>query len=240
MVVPGSGSMESKFLVYVLFDPDTREARYVGKTVQGPARFQNHLSTSRLRVARGVTTKIHSQRWVDSLIRKGAMPGYAVLEYCAKSEVSDVERAWVLYFKMIGCRLTNMTAGGDGGSGIPDDETRERRRLSNIKTWSDPGRRKEHAAKMKAIASRPDDARRRPRTEAERAVLSAAMKDRVFTKEHREKIGLAHRGRVFSAETIEKMRAAARSRPPRRPMSPEEKINLLARRWPGRGHGEES
>src|ERR1035437_8118777 len=101
--------------IYALIHPETKEIRYVGKT-QGPLsfRYKRHTQDSK----RGES---HVYRWWRSL-GDDITPEMIILEENPLDNLSDAEKRWILKGKAEGWRLTNMTPGGDGGSGAMSPE----------------------------------------------------------------------------------------------------------------------
>lgn len=106
-------SAPDKFVVYGLFDPRDQQLRYIGKTCQGKRRMSSHLAVSHLK------NKTHKNHWIKSLLAVGMQPEYVVLESFATPDgLAEAEMWYISYYKSIGCRLTNMTLGGEGIRGM--------------------------------------------------------------------------------------------------------------------------
>ena len=108
-------------LVYALIDPRTNELRYIGKSkADSLRRAKSHTSKKSLKL------RDHCHSWLRSLVSAGFRPDVEVLErgIASMEDLSEAERFWIAYFRFIGSRLTNMTDGGEGGSGSKSLETR--------------------------------------------------------------------------------------------------------------------
>jgi len=104
---------KAKPIIYALLDPNTNEVRYIGKTVSLSKRLRKHISESKN------DTKSHKKAWINSLIVKDQEPIMKILEKLEDSDSWKLrERYWIKYYKDIGAKLTNMTEGGDGTSGM--------------------------------------------------------------------------------------------------------------------------
>src|SRR6185295_7405409 len=89
----------SRFLVYGLFDPESGELRYVGRSSSGTKRAQDHLRGSSLLL------DDHCHRWIKNLLARGLRPSVEVLEECPISGdvltpeinawLNDAEREWI-------------------------------------------------------------------------------------------------------------------------------------------------
>lgn len=96
--------------VYALRDPRTGAIRYVGKTVVIPRdRFLRHVRDA---LSYGVDT--HVARWIRTLDTE---PVFSILEQCSIEDVAEAECRWIAKAREEGCRLTNLTDGGDGVPG---------------------------------------------------------------------------------------------------------------------------
>ncbi len=106
--------------IYGLFDPVTKELRYIGKTNNIKNRLRCHLGDkeNNLRTA-----------WIKSLKSKNLKPSIFILEEVSDNEWTFWEQWYIEYFRYIGCRLTNMTAGGekDGMTGRKHSEESKRK-----------------------------------------------------------------------------------------------------------------
>lgn len=100
-------------LVYGLRDPATGHLRYIGKSTSGLTRPRQHLNICCLN-----REKSYKANWIRSLIRIGLLPEIVVIQSSVDSSIlSDCERFWIVYFRGMGCPLTNLTDGGDGPFG---------------------------------------------------------------------------------------------------------------------------
>lgn len=104
--------LEPKFLIYGLIDPRNGELRYVGKSTSGMRRPRAHMSLLKYE------TNTYKANWLRQLLVEDFKPDIEVLEtYESADALVEAERFLIAYFRSIGCRLTNLTAGGDGASG---------------------------------------------------------------------------------------------------------------------------
>jgi hypothetical protein len=116
--------------IYGLFDPFTQELRYIGKTKRSPReRLNGHIYNAQ----RGKNT--HTSFWIRTLLAKGSRPELQLLEECVDTNAE--ERFWIQYYRYVGCRLTNHTAGGDGCQD-PSPETRKKLSDAARRYSSDP------------------------------------------------------------------------------------------------------
>ena len=140
------------YLVYGLIDPRTGELRYVGKSCSGLARPRRHSSPYHFEhYGRLPVTK-----WAKTLVDQGTKPEIEVLESFADADsLAVAEIFWIAYFRGIGCRLLNLTDGGDGTAGhafSPD----HRRRLSEAvrRRYQDPKERQKHSQPGREVSDK--------------------------------------------------------------------------------------
>lgn len=134
----------SRFIVYGLIDPRNGELRYVGKSSVGLTRPKAHRCNAILGRER-----TYKANWIRQLKAIGLDYEIEVLEELSSSdELNDAEVFWIQYFRFIGCRLTNLTDGGDGTPGRKRS-LEERQRVSEALR----GRKLtiEHKAKLSRI-----------------------------------------------------------------------------------------
>lgn len=168
--------MSSRFLIYGLIDPRDGQLRYVGKSSSGLRRPRRHV--------RLLDEKSYKANWVRELVSEGLSPEIEVLEeHQTAVALPEAECYFIAYFRSIGCRLTNLTTGGDGAPGHKMSDTgRERLRLRHLGTVLSVDVREK---------------------------ISLAHKGKRLSEEHRRKIAVAGIGRLTSYLTRQKRRMAA-------------------------------
>lgn len=93
--------------IYVLIDPRNNQVRYVGKTDNPERRLAAHLIEK---------YKSHKTNWIQGLIANGLKPILTIIEEIPEGQSwEDRECYWITYHRSIGCKLTNMTDGGEQG-----------------------------------------------------------------------------------------------------------------------------
>ena len=117
------GVSEDRFYVYGLYDPRDGELRYVGlrKGNLGP-RLNLHICDAR----KG--KKRYSCHWIRQVLDAGFKPLICELQQFNNFEdTKAAEVYWIKFFREQGCRLTNLTDGGEGTVGwVPDEEFRRK------------------------------------------------------------------------------------------------------------------
>lgn len=160
--------------IYTLSCPETLAVRYVGKTNNTYYRLVSHLSPKNL------SKNTYSARWIKGLLDRGLKPVLNVIEEVKFEEWQEAERKWIKHYRVLGCKLCNLT---DGGEGLvnPSEETKEKQRANNKRNI--------------AIYQTPEF----------RAKVSKASKAMIRTPEHCRKISESKIGKKRSPETIAKM-----------------------------------
>ena len=214
--------------IYVLKDPRTGAIRYVGKTCKRlEVRFWQHTGRASNLAATGWCA-----RWIRSLRGKGLLPLIEQIEVCG-ADWAEREAFWIAHYRAAGCRLTNLTRGGEGVAGLvmtPDQRAKVRAARQSPKwrslisgkmraLWSDPVKKAERSAKAReARASQEFRAKASARMIERWADGAARQAQAERTKETwtpaRSAAQTAGNNArwadpVWRAATIEKMRAAA-------------------------------
>jgi hypothetical protein len=114
------------YKIYGLIDPETKEVRYVGKTVSPlHKRLSSHYND------KSISYKTH---WINSLKEKKLKPIIKILEVCNEDNWQEREKYWISHYRAVS-RLTNYLDGGQGQQkGYKHtDEAKEKIRLAAIK-----------------------------------------------------------------------------------------------------------
>ena len=97
-----------KYYIYKLIDPETKEIRYIGKSVDPKKRFYGHIYDK---------SKSHKASWIKSLISKQQMPILELIEeFDTEEECFKAECFYIEKYRKEGQKLTNLHNGGLGGS----------------------------------------------------------------------------------------------------------------------------
>lgn len=113
--------MDSAY-IYILEDPRTGEIRYVGKAFNLKQRLGDHIGNR----YRG-TCK--NKSWIISLVKSGVAPVIRELEFLQNVEPETWEEAesfWIETLRFYGCKLNNMTTGGDSGKRMSPEAIQKR------------------------------------------------------------------------------------------------------------------
>jgi DNA-binding transcriptional regulator YdaS (Cro superfamily) len=135
---------EEPVTIYALADPRTGEVRYVGKAVDPARRLRQHMTAFQLRNYRS-----QKNSWLLSLLDAGVTPTLHVLELVEHQDANAAEIRWIAKALEMGARLTNGTAGGEGGA-VTDPDARARIRAAHVGSKASAETKK----KMSAAAKR--------------------------------------------------------------------------------------
>jgi hypothetical protein len=98
-------------IIYGLVDPRDRQLRYIGLSKNGMRRPREHSKGWSLRE----DGNTHKANWIRQLLSTGAQPEVVVIQsFDDPAILPEAEMHWIAYFKKMGYKLTNGTAGGDG------------------------------------------------------------------------------------------------------------------------------
>lgn len=118
--------------IYILQDPDTMDVRYVGKTTNLKKRLYQHTNKNIQKLSR----RRHLSNWILKLLNANKKPVMTTIDQTEEDWIS-LEQYWIEQFKTWGCRLTNLTVGGEGVVGyVHRKETIEK--LSKMITCISP------------------------------------------------------------------------------------------------------
>src|SRR5262245_9482 len=148
--------------IYVLEDPFTGAARYIGKSNNPVKRLERHLRESR------ASQRCLRHCWFKALQDCGVRPIMKILERCEETRWVERERYWIAYYRDRGADLTNGTDGGDGLHN-PSLETRARIAAGVGKAHRGRAKGPEHRAKLLVAAKKASDAAKTPEVRAKQS-----------------------------------------------------------------------
>lgn len=113
----------SEVFIYSLEDPETKEVRYIGKTIQKlEKRLIAHIYESNHK-------KNHKCNWINKLRKRGSNPKIKLIDIVHEDEWEFWEMYWIEQFRCWGFNLVNNTPGGEGYK--HSDKTKEKIRQAN-------------------------------------------------------------------------------------------------------------
>lgn len=220
---------ESVF-IYGLIDPLSNELRYVGKSIKPNNRLRKHISER-------FTHDSYKDRWIRKIVDQGVRPELIIIDEVPYGEWQFWEQHYISYYKMIGCRLTNGTIGGD-----QPPSTKGRKHTEESK------QKMSESKKGKAIPWLNGGLER---SEEHRNNLSKSLKGRIspnkgkkFSDEYKNKLSESHRGlnsgekhpmygKTHSEETKKKISESSKKPRPNRlkPILQYSKDNKFIKEW---------
>lgn len=96
--------------IYTLSDPDTREVRYIGKSVDPASRFLSHCRRSKK------SHRLPVNRWIAALQNRGLRPTIEIIDQTS-GDWAALERHYIAKMRQEGRSLLNVTDGGEGHTG---------------------------------------------------------------------------------------------------------------------------
>lgn len=153
------------YMVYGLVDPETKQLRYVGRSVNG---------FYRARAPHGHWC----ENWRQSLIARGLKPEIIVIEKLDIPSIdllNEREQFWIAHYRAQGAPLTNITDGGDGRRAPLSEEHKAKLLAANL------GAKRAPEVGEKIAASK----RGKPRDAATRAKISASLRGKAWSEARR-------------------------------------------------------
>jgi hypothetical protein len=205
-----------KYCIYGLFDPYTHELRYIGRSSSGLNRPHQHWGDAFKKKKDGSWRfNYYVYRWLRTL-NPNTPPAIGVIQEFDITPkpnqcLNEAEKYWIRHFRTAGCRLTNLTDGGEGSIGwTPSNETRCK--ISTALTGRKIGPfTKTHRDRLSEAG------RHRVLSEEAHKNMSEAQRGKQITESHKQKISQSLKGRCvhppFSESTLAKMRAAKLGKP---------------------------
>lgn len=184
-----------KVYIYGLVDKITNQLKYIGKSINPQSRYRKHLQDSKKQTS-------YKDRWIFSLLEKKSKPELLIID-----EVNDYnwefwEKHYISYYKSIGCKLTNISEGGDNP---PNHKGRKRTKEEIEKiSKSNLGKKRNEETKLKISLAKkgkpiPHLNNQKERSHSHRNNLSLSLKGRTspnkgrkYDEEHSKKLSNSH------------------------------------------------
>lgn len=135
--------------IYTLSDPTTGQVRYVGKTsVKPEARYAQHIY--QWKRCKGKISYLNS--WIKNLANKQLKPVLQVVDLVDDEAWVLAEQGYIRLFKSYGCKLVNLTIGGEGSSGYKHSVESISKRIASCQKsqlWQQKNKR--HSEIMKEL-----------------------------------------------------------------------------------------
>lgn len=119
--------MKKCHIIYGLFDPNTKDLRYIGYTSNKNKRLIDHHKNSNLK------KNTHKNNWIKSLLFKNQKAEIFILEiYETAEELPQAKTELIEYYRSLGCNLTN---GGDSITMTEEIKNKISKSNKDIKKW---------------------------------------------------------------------------------------------------------
>lgn len=184
--------------IYGLIDPITDDLRYVGKSINPNSRYRKHLQDSKKKIS-------YKDKWIYSLLNKNLKPELLIIDVVHNDDWIFWEIHYISYFKSIGCRLSNLTNGGDN----PPNLRGRKRTIEEIKKISE---------KQKGI-KKSDESRKKMSESKKGKPILHLNNGKPRGDEHRKNLSLSLKGRAsinkgkkFSEEFKKKLSESSTSK----------------------------
>jgi hypothetical protein len=105
-----------KVFIYGLIDGSKSELKYIGKSINPQSRYRKHLQNSNKKIT-------YKDNWICSLLENNKKPELLIIDEVDECDWEFWEKHYISYYKSIGCKLTNMS---DGGENPPNLRGRKR------------------------------------------------------------------------------------------------------------------
>lgn len=121
--------------IYALIDPRNEEIRYIGKSVNPAHRFKYGHMNEFKRYKSGKVKGYHKLYWIDELHKEGLEPRLCIIEEVQDDNWQEREKQFIRNCILQGCRLVNISEGGDGCGGMKGRRQTEKQRQIMRDRW---------------------------------------------------------------------------------------------------------
>jgi group I intron endonuclease len=184
-----------KIYIYGLVDAINNELKYIGKSINPKSRYKKHLQDSIKKIS-------YKDKWIYSLLEKNIKPELLIIDEVDNESWVFWEKHYISYYKSIGCKLTNLSEGGDNppnhtGRKRTEDEI-ERIRKSNLgKKRNEETRKKMSDSKKGKPILHLNNGKERSLSHKKNLSLSlkgrkSPKKGKKYTEEHKKVLSEAH------------------------------------------------
>lgn len=95
-----------KVYIYGLVDKLKNELKYIGKSINPQTRYRKHLQDSNKKIS-------YKDKWINSLLENNNKPELLIIDEVDENNWEFWEKHYISYYKFIGCKLTNISEGGE-------------------------------------------------------------------------------------------------------------------------------
>lgn len=99
--------LEKIHYIYGLCDPDSGDLKYIGKSIEPQQRLWRHYQECK-------PERHKRAQWINRILADDKRPLLKILDQADEENINDLEIFYISYMRSLGCKLVNMTDGGDG------------------------------------------------------------------------------------------------------------------------------
>lgn len=183
-----------KVYIYGLVDKSKNELKYVGKSINPKSRYRKHLQDSNKKIS-------YKDKWIYSLLENNNKPELLIIDEVDEYNWEFWEKHYISYYKFIGCKLTNISQGGENPPNLIGRK-RTKEEIERISKSNIGKKRSEITRKNISLAKKGKPILRlrgKERSLSHRNNLSLSLKGRTspnkgkkYDKEYCEKLSNSH------------------------------------------------
>jgi hypothetical protein len=184
-----------KVYIYGLVDKSKNELKYIGKSINPQSRYRKHLQDSNKKIS-------YKDKWIYSLLENNNKPELLIIDEVNEDNWVFWEKHYISYYKSIGCKLTNISEGGDNPPNLTGRK-RTKEEIDRISKSNTGKKRSEETRKNISLAKKgkpiPHLNNGKERSLLHRKNLSLSTKGRVspnkgrkYDEEHGKKLSNSH------------------------------------------------
>jgi len=184
-----------KVYMYGLVDKSKNELKYIGKSINPQSRYRKHLQDSNKKIS-------YKEKWIYSLLENNNKPELLIIDEVDEINWELWEKHYISYYKSIGCKITNISEGGEN----PPSAYGRKWTPEQIKKNSESNKGKKRSEETKRNISLAKKGNSIPhlnngkeRSLSHRKNISLSMKGRVspnkgrkYDEEHGKKLSSSH------------------------------------------------
>lgn len=184
-----------KVYIYGLVDKLKNELKYIGKSVNPQSRYRKHLQDS-------YKKNSYKDNWIYSLLENNNKPELLIIDEVDECNWEFWEKHYISYYKYIGCKLTNISEGGENPPNLTGRK-RTKEEIERISKSNTGKKRSEETRKNISLAKKGKPISHlnngKKRSLSHKKNLSLSLKGRTspnkgkkFGEEHKKNLSNAH------------------------------------------------
>ena len=184
-----------KVYIYGLVDKSKNELKYIGKSINPQSRYRKHLQDSHKKNS-------YKDNWIYSSLENNNKPELLIIDEVDEVNWEFWEKHYISYYKSIGCKLTNISEGGENPPNLTGRK-RTKDEIERISKSNTGKKRSEETRKTISLSKKgkpiPHLNNGKERSHSHRKNLSLSLKGRVspnkgrkYDEEHSKKLSNSH------------------------------------------------